>query len=134
MDQKVFDAVKQSYGRTLANADLMKDFYEAFTGSHPDIVKMFAQTDLKKQRETLKASLSMAILFPQDNLVANSAMKRVRDSHSRSKLNINPELYIHWLNALVGVVSNSDPEFTPLLEQQWREVLGHTVSYIQEGY
>ena len=134
MEKSVVDAVKQSYGRTLADADLMRNFYEIFTASHPDIVKMFVRTDIKKQRDTLKTSLSMAILFPQDNVVAKSAMKRVRDSHSRGKLNINPELYMHWLNALVAVVSMSDPEFTPVLEQQWREVLGHTVSYIQEGY
>ena len=134
MKKGVVEAVKQSYGRALANADLMKNFYEEFTGSHPDVTKMFARTDLKKQRETLKTSLSMAILFPQDNVVAKSAMRRVRHSHSRNKLNVNPELYMHWLNALVGVMSRSDPEFTSLLEQQWREVLGHTVSYLQEGY
>ena len=134
MDKVVVEAVKASYGRVLVDVDLMKNFYRTFTESHPDVAKMFARTDLAKQRETLKTSLSMAILFPQDNVVAKSAMRRVRDSHSREKLNVTPELYTHWLNSLVEVVSSSDPDFTPLLEQQWREVLGHTVSYIQEGY
>ncbi len=134
MDESVVNAVKQSYGRSLGNHELMDEFYKRLIGSHPDIAKMFAGIDMKKQQVVLKQSLSMAILFPRDNLIAKHAMDRVRKTHARDQLNVRPELYEYWLSALVGVVAESDPEFTPELERQWRDVLAHTISFIKEGY
>jgi len=134
VDSAVVSAVKQSFGRALGNAKMMSDFYDAFISSHPEMAKKFAATDMDRQREILKQSLSMAILFPQDNIIATQAMTRVRDSHSRDKLDIAPELYDYWLDALIGVVRNSDPEFTPLLEEQWRELLSHVIEFIRGGH
>ena len=134
MEKAVIDAVKQSFGRALSNKSMMGDFYNVLISKHPDIAKKFAGADLKKQQEVLKQSLSMAILFPQDNVIAKHAMDRVRGTHSHDKLNINPELYKHWLDALMSVVAQSDPEFTPQLEQHWRSVLTHAIDYIKAGY
>ena len=134
MEKAVIDAVKKSYGRALSNKNLMTDFYNKFIVSHPDVAKKFAGVDLQKQREVLKQSLSMAILFPQDNLIAKHAMERVYKTHGRNKLNISPELYKYWLNSLVSVVAESDPEFTPELEQQWRLLLSQVIDYIKAGY
>lgn len=134
MDEAVIHAVKQSYGRALGNPRLMADFYDTLMASHPGIAKMFANTDLQKQQLILKQSLSMAILFPQDNLIAKHAMEKVRKTHAHDQLNIRPELYDYWLNSLLSVVKNSDPDFSPELEGQWRMILNHTLSYIKEGY
>lgn len=134
MEKTVIDAVKQSYGRALANKGLMTSFYKKFMASNPAIARKFAGTDLEKQKEVLKMSLSMAILFPQDNVIAKHSMAKVRETHCQSKLNISPELYDNWLNSLVSVIEESDPEFTSELEQQWRDVLNHTINFIKEGY
>jgi hemoglobin-like flavoprotein len=134
MDAAMISAVKQSYGRALGNHDLMDDFYNKFIKSHSDIAKHFVNTDLKVQQEVLKQSLSMAILFPQENMIARHAMERIRKSHAHDALNIKPELYGHWLESLLAVVKESDPEFTPELEQQWRSVLGHVLDFIKSGY
>ncbi|ALP54375.1 hypothetical protein Tel_15150 [Candidatus Tenderia electrophaga] len=134
MDEAVVNAVKQSYGRSLGNHDLMNEFYDRLMASHADIARMFSGIDMRKQQAVLKQSLSMAILYPRDNLIATHAMERVRKSHARDRLNIRPELYKYWLDTLMGVVAESDPEFTPELEQQWRAVLSHTISFIAEGY
>jgi len=134
VDKSIVDEVKRSWGRALGNADLMKDFYHEVIDSHPIIAKLFARTNPSQQQEVLKQSLSMAILFPQNNLIAQHAMARVRNSHCRDNLNIQPEFYDSWLNALLRVISKSDPEFNSPLEQKWREVLGCTIRYIREGY
>jgi hemoglobin-like flavoprotein len=134
MDKEIIDEIKRSYGRALSNKNLMDDFYDKLIGRHPEIANKFAGIDLKKQQEVLKQSLSMAILFPQDNLIATHAMNRVRGSHSRDKLNVNPALYQHWLDAFMSVMSESDPEFTPLLEEHWRAVLSHVLDHIKSGY
>ncbi len=134
MDKEVVDAVKQSYGRSLANKDLMSSFYQKFMASNPAIAARFANTDLEKQKEILKMSLSMAILYPRDNVIATHSMEKIRETHARDKLNISPELYDDWLDSLVSVIGESDPEFTSELEQQWRDVLKHSIDFIRGGY
>lgn len=134
MDAALISAVKQSYGRALANPNLMESFYQKFISSNPNITKKFIGSDLAKQQEVLKQSLSMAILFPQDNVIAKHSMSRVRDSHGRAKLDIAPELYDHWLDALIGVMAESDPEFNAELELKWRELLLNVIEYIRGGY
>ncbi len=134
MDKAVVDAVKQSFGRALINKDLMKDFYDRLMSDNPAVGKMFARTDLEKQKEILKMSLSMAILFSQDNVVAKHAMDKVRESHSQANLNIKPEFYTVWLNSLVSVVAVSDPEFSSELEQHWRLAIGQAINHIKSGY
>ena len=134
MDKAVIDAVKQSYGRALVNRDLMNDFYHRLINGNPEVGIKFASTDLEKQKEVLQMSLSMAILFPQDNVVAKHAMDKVRQSHSKAKLNIKPEFYQYWLDSLVSVIGESDPEFSPELEQHWRTAMGHAIDHIKSGY
>ena len=79
-------------------------------------------------------SLSMAILFPQDNVVATHAMDKVRDRHNKNNLDIKPEYYDYWLNSLITVVFTSDPGFTPELEQHWRTTMRHVINHITSGY
>ena len=134
MDKSVVDAVKQSFGRALGNRNLMADFYNQLITASPEIGKKFSKTDLEKQKEILQMSLSMAILFPQDNVVATHAMDKVRDSHNKDNLDIKPEYYDYWLNSLITVVSTSDPSFTPELEQHWRTTMRHAINHITSGY
>ena len=76
----------------------------------------------------------MALLFPQRNLIARQVIDRIRTSHSRNNMNVDPALYRFWLDSLVRSVAEHDQEFTPELEQQWRRVLQVTLDYIAEGH
>lgn len=134
MDEAIVNRVKQSYGRALGNHDLMSDFYSRLMASHPGIARMFESIDMEQQQAVLKQSLSMAILFPRGNIIATHAMQRIRGSHARDRLDIRPEYYDYWVDALIDTLAESDPEFSPALEQQWRDVLGHTIAFIREGY
>jgi len=134
MDKAVIAMVRQSFGRALGDRELLGKFYDRLINSSPEIGKAFVNVDMEKQKEILQMSLSMAILFPQDNVVAKHAMGRVRHSHSQANLNIKPALYQYWLDALLGVVAESDPDFTPELDRQWRAVMGVVIGYISSGY
>lgn len=127
-------AVRKSYGRVVARPGFFDRFYALFLKSSPQITKLFAKTDIAKQGEMLERSMSMALLFPQRNPIAKQVVDRIRVSHSRANLNVDPALYRFWLDSLVQVVAETDPEFTPMLEQQWRRVLAVTLDYIAEGY
>ncbi len=134
MEKAMIEAVKLSFGRALGDRELLGKFYKALVSSNPEVGRAFINADMEKQKEVLQMSLSMAILFPQDNVVAKHAMDKVRHSHSKSNLNINPELYQYWLDALLSVVAEVDSDFTPELDQQWRQVMGQAINHIQGGY
>lgn len=127
-------AVRKSYGRVIAKGGFIERFYEIFLNSTPEIGRMFARTDFKKQNEMLERSLSMSLLFPQGNPIAKQVVDRIRLSHDRAHMNVDPALYRYWLDSLVKTVAERDPEFNAALEQQWRRVLQVTLDYLAEGY
>lgn len=126
--------VRLSYGRSIAKRDFLGRFYEIFLASSPEIARKFVNTDLEKQQELLAMSVNMVILFPQENKIAKNAVGRIRESHSRSGLNIEPHLYTLWVDSLVQAVSEHDPEFNDQLEASWRKVLQIAIDYIVGGY
>lgn len=130
MDDSTIQVVKQSYGRALADKSLMKRFYENFVSSHPMVAVKFAGVDLERQQDVLKMSLSMAIVFPQDNVVAKRAMDKLQVSHGDGGLRIEPELYNHWLESLLNTIEECDPAYSPELEKKWRAVLGCAIQHI----
>ena len=56
------------------------------------------------------------------------------ETHSRAKLNIRPELYTLWLDALIETAKGTDPEWTPAIEQAWRSILGIAVRHMTRQY
>jgi hemoglobin-like flavoprotein len=134
VDESDLAGVRKSYGRVVAKGKFVDRFYEIFINSTPEIRRMFVNTDFEKQNELLERSLSMALLFPQRNLIARQVIDRIRVSHSRDNMDIDPALYRFWLDSLIKTVAEKDLEFNPELEQQWRRVLQVTLDYIAEGY
>ncbi|HMN45130.1 MAG TPA: hypothetical protein PKE27_11175 [Povalibacter sp.] len=61
-------------------------------------------------------------------------MNRLSDSHSHGKLDIEPELYRFWLDALMKAVAQHDPKFAPQLDRVWRTVMGKGIAAISGGY
>ncbi len=130
MNESIIHDVKMSYGRALADKNLMKRFYENFISSHPSVPLKFEGVDLARQQEILKMSLSMAIIFPQDNVVAKRSMGKLRESHGEGKMAIAPEFYGYWLDSLMDTIRVCDPEFTDELGSKWRTVLAFAIEHI----
>ncbi len=126
--------LKQSFGRVVAKSEFLPRFYEILMASSPEISAKFANTNLKKQYNLLEQSLALSLLFPEDNVVAKQAINKIRSSHTRHNLDISPHLYIYWLDSLMTVFAELDPEFTPAMEQQWRTFLQITIDHIKAGY
>lgn len=136
MNDVPYDRVMASYARCLVNPAFFNRFYEIFTGSHPAIRPMFAKTDMAKQHHLLRHGVMSALRYAQSekNLMAKVCIDRIRESHSRKQYAISPELYPFWLNSLIQAVRETDPEFNPTLDEEWRQVLQPVVDYIGSGY
>ncbi len=132
--QEDISKVRLSYGRAIAKQEFLPRFYEIFLASDPSIARKFENTDLKKQQELLAMSVNMVILFPQENKIAKNAVGRIRESHQRSGLNIEPRFYGFWISSLIQAVAEHDLEFDAALEASWRKILQVAIDYIIEGY
>lgn len=126
--------VQTSFGRCLTHVRFFDRFYDIFMASHREIRPMFENTDMVKQKHLLRHGLMSALMFAEDDAMARLCIDRIRDSHGRGRLNIRPDLYPHWINSIVQVVSEFDSEYTPKLGQLWRDALTPAVERIKSGY
>ncbi len=126
--------VKKSYGRACLNPHFFDRFYDIFLQSHPDIKPLFANTDFKKQKEALRTGLAMLLAHVDGKPTGTMTVNRIAESHSRKKLNINPNLYQYWIDSLVAAVKECDSQCTPDLARAWEKCLRAGVDYIVSQY
>lgn len=130
----LYHHVSISFSRCCNTNGFFDSFYTILTGSHPDIAKMFAETDFTKQNELLRVGLELMLMFDHGGDAAKQVMAGIRESHGRHRLNVKPEFYDCWVDSLMKACAKHDAEFTPDLEADWREVLAKGIDYIKSGY
>ena len=126
--------VKQSYGRACLHPNLIDQFYDIFLESHPDIKPKFQNTDFTKQKQLLKTGVIMMLAKLEGKTFWADHMNKIAESHSQNNLNIHPTLYPYWIDSLIRAVKKNDDQWTPELENNWRNVLKAGVAYITERY
>ena len=114
--------VMQSFNRVRSNG-LAELFYEILLKADPRIRTLFKNTDFKRQRDLLIHAVVMLIDYADGKPLGEMAIKRLGELHSRKKMNVTPDLYPIWVDAMIEALAKLDPEFSPELEKQWRRVM-----------
>ena len=128
------DDVKESFVRCMIHGDIVGRFYDIFLESHPDIKSRFANTDFNSQKQLLRQGINLAVMFADDNDIGKKGINRIRNSHSKSGLNIPPDLYPYWKKSFIQAASEYDQEFSVELESQWNSILQKTIDHVIAGY
>ncbi len=129
------DAVcRESLRRCNKDPKFMDIFYDKFIASSEKVAHKFAEVDLEKQKKALQLSLRMLIMSGRGDDTADMYLRHIAERHSRRDLDIEPELYALWLEALVATVRQVDLEFTSEVERAWREILQHGIDYLISEY
>ena len=105
-------------------------FYSKFISKNEVIQKYFEKTDLERQKSMLKRSFYYVLML----YVTKAPSQRMREiaiRHSRTVLNVKPELYDIWLESLLETVDLLDPCFSPEIEQAWRAVFTAGTEYMK---
>lgn len=126
--------VKESYSRCCVNPKFFDRFYENFLSSHPTIAPMFAKTEMTKQKQLLRQGISMMFMHLGGNSVGTTGIDRIGESHSKKKMNIDPNMYDFWINSLVKTVKECDEKMTTALEADWKKTLRSGVDRIVALY
>lgn len=126
------NVVMQSYGRCCASPDFFDGFYRHFLASSPLVREKFANTDMSGQKLLLRQGILNLVMHARG--MPDTKLRALAESHSRQGLDIRPELYDLWLDALLLTISEHDKECDADIRQAWREVLNKGIAVIKAGY
>lgn len=114
--------VLQSFRRARAHG-LGTRFYERLIPADPRIGRLFANTDLDRQRELFEHGVYMLIKFAKGDQVGAMALERLGRLHDRRHLDVSPDLYTIWARCLLETLREIDPEYTDELHDRWQETI-----------
>jgi hemoglobin-like flavoprotein len=136
MPPDAVDVFRRSLHRCLGDPSFIQSFYERFVGSSEDAREKFKNTDMTRQVRMLEDSLFVLAVAVQSGAQspARGSLPGIAERHSSRDLDIKPELYDVWLEALIETAGHYDPEFTPEVERDWRSTLAEGIEYMRSRY
>src|SRR5690606_16455826 len=119
-----YQDLQQSYGRCLRQGDFIERFSEVFMASHPKVRELFATTDMGRQRLAQRRGIRVAIFHAGGRPLPWRATAEVRCVHARrGRAPVRPALYPYWIESLLKVVAEADPEADEALLARWRQAM-----------
>ncbi len=119
-----YEDLQQSYGRCLRDRRFIERFYERFVASHPAIAPLFKDTDMGRQRLALRRGISVAIFHAAGSPLSRRSTEEMADVHSlKGRAPVDPALYPYWIDSMLAVIGETDPEADAALMARWRQAM-----------
>jgi hemoglobin-like flavoprotein len=122
-----FDQITASYHRARESGQLFDTFYDLFLRKSPEIPPMFARTDFPHQKLMLRESILEMLVFAQTGEGADE-IDRLAQRHRQ--LNVKPDHYELWLDALCEALATHDPQFSSALDGLWRTAMRKGIEHM----
>lgn len=126
--------VKKSYQRCLLHPEVFEKFYENFFKTDKRIPELFRNTDFTLQRTAIKHGIEYMIMYAEGSRIADAKIDSLSTKHDRNHLNVQPELYNNWMEALIKTIQLYDSEFNSDLQNCWTRILSYSISRIKSKY
>ena len=126
------EIAEASYRRCADNSAFYAALYEHLLASDARIPPMFAETRFERQHKLLKHSLGVLIIYAKRPNPA--LLERIAVRHSRADVGVPPDLYPCFVESLVQAVAEHDPEYGPLVDAAWRQVVIPGIDYLKSKY
>ena len=84
------------------------------------------------QKQLLRAGILNLVLFARG--MPDTKLRALGQSHSRAQLDIHPELYDLWIDALLKTIGQHDEDLQQADLQAWRAVLNKGIDVIKAAY
>ena len=106
-----------------------------FLASSEVVREKFANTDFDRQKRLLHASFYLILLASEDpENGPQRYLEHLAERHSVRDLDIGSDLYDLWLDSLLVVVKECDPEFDDAIERAWEQVMEIGIDYLVRHY
>jgi hemoglobin-like flavoprotein len=133
MYERDFELFNDSIERCSGKPEFLSRFYALFLASSSAVAKKFETTDLRRQARLLRTSLYIMMLSGGDS-ERTVHLERLAQLHSRTQMDIKPELYDLWLDRLMQAVEEFDPMFNMEIEIAWRRLLQPGIEFMKSRY
>lgn len=133
LHENVPQNIKDSWMRA-SGSGIMQTFYNNFLAADPRIKPFFAQTDMNAQMKVLAKSMTFMLNYPTGDPIAARQFNLLGVTHSRNGMNIPPDLYASWVEALVGALRQHDNQWNSDLEQAWRRQVSPGIEVMKNAY
>ncbi len=117
-----------SYYRCRRDERFLDTFYDAFLSKSPAVAQLFAQTDFRFQKLAIRQSLLEMLCFDCGMSGTREEIERLGLRHR--ELGVRPKMYAMWLDSLCEAIKKHDPNYSPALEQLWREAMLKSIKEI----
>jgi hemoglobin-like flavoprotein len=122
-----FEQITASYHRARESGQLFDTFYDLFLRKSSEIPPMFARTDFAHQKLMLRESILEMLMFAQTGEGADE-IDRLAERHRQ--LNVKPDHYELWLDALCEALATHDPQFSSALDGLWRTAMRKGIEHM----
>jgi hemoglobin-like flavoprotein len=131
----VHSVVRPSYQRCCEQGDEFFDaFYDKLSEKAPEIGPMFAGVNMRRQNALLQKGIESLLACAEGSATARDELLRLGDLHARDRINVRPELYPLWIDALMESVREFDSEHHELTEPAWRATIAAGIELIVSRY
>ena len=131
LSEDQIERFNDSLDRCVANPRFLEIFYNRFTQGSPRVAKLFAGTDMRRQKRALKASLYTAMLAADGNRPAVDHLTALGERHH--DLGVEAELYDYWLETLLSAVAECGGIEDEQTEAVWRQVLSGAIHLMKSS-
>lgn len=116
-----------SYSRCCARAPFVDLFYNNLI-EKPGVREAFRTVDMNRQADMLSQALKTLFTSGLESEAGRETASRIAKRHSRIDLS---QLYDQFVDTLVATVREQDSQYTPQVEQAWKDVLGTFVQRLK---
>jgi len=110
-----------------------KLFYKNFLAYDKRISDKFSNSDLELLPAMLKHSFMHLVEMASSHQVS-PRLHEIATMHSKSQLNVTPELYDIWLEALLNTVEEMEGNKNPLVRKGWKQTLLPGITYMKSQF
>lgn len=128
------DLFLQSLNRCTLSDAFVSSFYKRFLSSSEEIRNKFKKTDFERQNKLIIASLKLSANALTGDPYSLYELNERAESHDRHHLNIRPELYVFWREALITTAKEFDDQWNDQTENAWKTSLEYITSRISRQY
>ena len=128
------DCFLESLKRCSSRNEFMQSFYVEFLASSEIVRQKFSHVDMKHQSRMLLGSLHIIASAVAGIPEGLRELKARAESHDRQHLNITPELYDCWRNAMLVTARQFDEQWSESVEEAWNRILGFLTTHMIRSY
>ena len=131
---ELIETARASYQRCCLASDFFTCFYRNFFVTAPHVEARFAKTDFKRQHQLLRHAIGLLLSFPTQPTTEPTILRRVADRHKADDLDIPPDWYPDFVEALIQTVREHDDQYSDDIARAWRATVAPGIEYMKAQY